>query len=83
MTVSLNRETNDSYEFPLDFLLDEKNKSLYILATIRFSVIITQEELNITSITGSIRNSGTSLLGSCPQESYYHVKKKEMQTESC
>ena len=68
--VSLNRETNDSYDFPLDFLLDEKNKSLHILATIRFSVIITQEELNIISITGPIRNPGTSLLGSCLQESY-------------
>ena len=75
--VSLNRETNDSYDFPLDFLLDEKNKSLHILVTFSFSVIITQEELNITSITGSIRNPGTSLLGFCLQESYYHVKKKD------
>lgn len=43
--VSLNKETNGSYDFPLNFRLEEKNKSLYILATIRFSVIITQEEL--------------------------------------
>lgn len=75
--VSLNRETNGSYDFPLNFRLEEKNKSLHILATIRFSVIITQEELNITSITGSIRNPGTGPLGSCLQESYYHVKKKD------